>query len=87
MSYRAAHTDANGTITIIGDYWTREDAVTSCAADHTLTWGNAIGQDKFRDTRFQYDRGAFSQWDGISRIYVTAPDNTTAHYDIAELTR
>ena len=87
MPYRAVHADANGTVTIIGDYWTRTDAVTSCAADHTLTWGNAIGQDKFLDTRFQYDRGALSQWNGISRIYVTAPDGNWEHYDIAELPR
>ena len=86
MLSRAVHTDTNVTTTIIGDYWTRKDAITSCAADHTLTWENAIGQDKFRDTRFQFDRGALSQWSGIPRIYVISPDNNTEHYDIAELT-
>ena len=87
MSYRAVHADTNGTITIIGDYWTREDAVTSCAADHTLTWENAIGQDKYLDPSHAYDRGQFSQWDGRPRLYVSLPDGGTAHYDIAELSR
>ena len=87
MSYRATHTNASGTVTIIGDYWTREDAASACVATHSRAWGNAIGQDKFRATLFQYDRGAFSQWRGTSRIYVHFPNGNWVHYDIAELTR
>ena len=87
MSYLVTHTSTSGTVKIIGDYWTREDAVTSCAADHTLTWENAIGQDKFLDPRHAYDRGQFSQWDGRPRLYVSMPNGDTAHYDIAELSR
>ena len=87
MSYRAVHADTNGTITTIGDYWTLADACTACYAHHCNEWEDAIGQGKFRDTRFQYDRGAFSQWNGIHRLYVTSPNNNTAHYDIAGMHR
>ena len=87
MSYLATHTDTNGTVTIIGYYWTREDAVTSCAADHTLTWDEVLGSDKFLDPRHAYDCGQFSQWDGRPRLYVFRPNGDTAHYDIAGMHR
>ena len=87
MSYRATHTYTNGTVTIIGDYWTREDAVTSCATDHALTWEMVRGSERFLDPSHAYDRGQFSQWGGLPRLYVSLPDGGTAHYDIAELSR
>ena len=87
MSYRATHTDTNGTVTIIGDYWTLTDASTACYARHSNEWDAAIGQDKFLDPGHAYDRGQFSQWDGRPRLYVSMPNGDTAHYDIAELSR
>ena len=87
MSYFATHTDANGTITIIGDYWTLTDAAAACVAAHSYAWESARGADRFTDPMYQYDRGAVSQWCGTSRIYVHCPDGNWEHYDIAELPR
>ena len=87
MLYRAVHTDTNGITTIIGDYWTRKDAITSCQNHLSATWEKVLGSGKFLDPRHAYDRGQFSQWGGRPRLYVSLPDGGTAHYDIAELTR
>ena len=87
MSYLVTHTSTSGTVKIIGDYWTRTDAAAACTVTHAHTWESAIGADRFIDPRYQYDRGAFSQWDGAARVYVHGPDGNWAHYDIAELTR
>ena len=88
MSYRATHTDTNGTVTIIGDYWTLADACTACYARHSNEWGAAIGSERFSNPVYQYDRGAFSQWNGVSRLYAASPPGlTSCHYDIAGMHR
>ena len=86
MSYVSVYTEPNADPVVIGEHYELSDARIACQSHLSAAWESAIGQDRFRDTRFQYDRGAFSQWGGISRIYVTAPNGDTAHYDIAERT-
>ena len=85
MSYVSVYTEPNADPVVIGEYYELSDARTACQSHLSAAWESAIGQDRFRDTRFQYDRGVFSQWNGIPRLYVTVPNGEWAHYDIGEL--
>ena len=87
MSYLATYTDTNGTVTIIGDYWTLADACTACQSHLSLAWDEIHGPYKALDPNHAYDRGQFSQWGGRPRLYASMPNGDTAHYDIAELSR
>ena len=86
MSYVSVYTGPNADPVVIGEYCELFDARTACQSHLSTAWEVTHGICKALDPRHAYDRGQFSQWDGISRIYVTAPSGDTAHYDIAKRT-
>ena len=88
MSFRSTYASAdNAQIAIIGDYYTIAEALTACYAHYFNQWTAIHGISSYRDPAFQYYRGALSQWNGASRIYVKMPNGEWLHYDISELSR
>ena len=87
MTYLATYTGSNAAPVVMGEYWTLSDACAACYAHHSNEWDAAIGTERFSNPVYQYHRGAFSQWNGIPRLYLTTPDGDMAHYDITKLAR
>ena len=87
MPYVSVYTGPNAEPVVIGEYYELSDARTACQWHLSTAWEKVRGSEKFLDPSHAYDRGQFSQWGGISRIYVATPSSETAHYDIAELSR
>ena len=86
MSYLAYYTEPNADPVAIGEYPELYDARNACQWHLSAAWEVTHGLYKVLDPRHAYDRGQFAQWGGISRLYVTTPNDDTAHYDIAERT-
>ena len=87
MPYRATVTMPDAEPATICEYVTLSDARIACGEHLTDVWHTARGSERLLDPAHAYDRGAFSQWDGRPRLYVSMPNGDTAHYDIAELSR
>ena len=87
MSYVSVYTEQNTDPVVVGEHYELSDARIACQSHLSAAWEVTHGIHKALDPRHSYDRGQFAQWGGISRIYVTAPNGDTAHYDIAKRTR
>ena len=87
MTYLATYTESNASPVVVGEYYTLADSCNACRSHLSASWEATHGTYKALDPRHSYDRGQFAQWNGVSRIYVTAPNNNTAHYDIAGIHR
>ena len=84
--YVSLYTEPNADPVVVGEHYELSDARIACQSHLSTAWESTHGAYKLLDPRHSYDRGAFSQWGGISRIYVTTPNGDTAHYDIVERT-